>query len=101
MKKRTLSLASAFLFLGIMVSSQNSGNTSTIIGNQTTEILAVVKSITSWVTGLIALVSLVQAVLIFTSSQGTGEEKMKKAGTWIFMVVFMSLGLIMARALFP
>ena len=63
------------------------------------DVTGVVGIITNWVFGVSALVAFVQALLIFTSSQGTGEEKIKKAGTWIFMVVFLAIAWVVAGAL--
>lgn len=77
------------------------GSVSSVLQNQTSEVKSTVGTITTWVTVIMGLVALVQAILIFTSSQGTGEEKIKKAGTWIFMVVFCAVGFVIAKALFP
>lgn len=63
------------------------------------DVTGTVGIITNWVFGVSALVAFVQAILIFTSSQGTGEEKIKKAGTWIFMVVFLAVAWVVAQAL--
>ena len=85
------------LLCGLFANAQ----VSSALSNQTGEITGVIKTITSWVTAIIGLVALIQAILIFTSSQGTGEEKIKKAGTWIFMVVFCAVGFVIVKALFP
>lgn len=74
---------------------------SSVLNQQTTEVKSSVAAITSWIMAIVGVVAFVQAVLIFTSSQGTGEEKIKKAGTWIFMIVFCALGFVIVKALFP
>lgn len=67
--------------------------------SQDGDVTGTVGIVTNWVFGVSALVAFVQAILIFTSSQGTGEEKIKKAGTWIFMVVFLAIAWVVANAL--
>lgn len=68
--------------------SSNTGNITNIIG-----------TITSWVTGLFGLVALVRLIMIFTS-QGSGEDKIAKAGTWIFMLIFCVVGFTLSKVLF-
>lgn len=98
MKKR-------FLFVVGTLATQlylaQNGSVSSVLNNQTQEVKSTVGSVTSWVMAIVGLVALVQAILIFTTSQGTGEEKIKKAGTWIFMIVFCAVGFVIAKALFP
>lgn len=92
---------SIFAVLLSVLSFAQTGSVSSILQNQTSEVKGSIAAISSWVMGLMGLAALVQAILIFTSSQGTGEEKIKKAGTWIFMVGFCALGFVIVKALFP
>lgn len=98
MKKRLLFVVGVLSTQFLL--AQNS-SVSSVLNNQTQEVKGTVASITTWVMAIVGLVALVQAILIFTSSQGTGEEKIKKAGTWIFMIVFCAVGFVIVKALFP
>lgn len=98
MKKRVLFVV---LALTTQLLLAQSGSVSSVLQQQTSEVKSTVASVTTWVMAIVGLVALVQAILIFTSSQGTGEEKIKKAGTWIFMVVFCAVGFVIVKALFP
>ncbi|PWN59972.1 DUF4134 family protein [Chryseobacterium oncorhynchi] len=98
--KKKISI-SFFAVLSSVLTFAQSGSVSSILQNQTSEVKSSVTTISSWVMAIMGLAALVQAILIFTSSQGTGEEKIKKAGTWIFMVAFCALGFVIVKALFP
>lgn len=71
------------------------------LSSQTGEVTSIVETITNWVLILFSLLALVQLIIIFTSGQGSGEEKIKKAGTWIFMLVFCAVGYFISKAIFP
>lgn len=101
MKRKVFYTAAIIVFAINEMVAQSGGSPSSVLNSQSSEVTNSIKAVTNWVMAIVGLVSLVQAILIFTSSQGTGEEKMKKAGTWIFMVVFMALGFIISKALFP
>lgn len=96
--KNKIILLVAFLYQAILFAQ---ATPSSVLNQQTNEVKSSVGAITSWVMAIVGLVAFVQAVLIFTTSQGTGEEKIKKAGTWIFMIVFCALGFVIVKALFP
>lgn len=66
--------------------------------SQTQNVTSITKTITDWVIGLFALVALIRLILIFTS-QGSGEDKISKAGTWIFMLVFCVIGYMLSKFL--
>lgn len=97
MKKSILKGAfTALVFSSVMMFGQS---VSSALSGQTQEVTNSIKTVLTWVMAIIGVVSLVQAILIFTGSS-QGEEKLKKAGTWIFMVVFMAVGLAIVQALF-
>lgn len=98
MKKSYLVLGlAALVLLGTDLISAT--NVSNVLQSQDQDVKNTTKIILNWIMGIIGVVALVQSVLIFTGSQ-QGEDKLKKAGTWIFMVVFMALGLVITNALF-
>jgi len=83
------------LVLGFLSNAQVSGALSRFDG----EVKGSVSTITSWVTGVFGLVALIRLIIIFTS-QGSGEEKIGKAGLWIFMLIFCALGFALSKGLF-
>lgn len=85
------------IFLTIILQSTS---VSSALQGQSQEVTSTIKTITTWVSAIMGLTALIQAILIFIG-QGSGEEKIKKAGTWIFMLIFCALGFIVAQVLFP
>ena len=69
------------------------------LAQQTQEVKSIVETVTTWVTLIVGLVSLISLVLIFTSD-GDGEAKIKKAGVWLFLLIFMAIGFALTKLLF-
>ncbi len=101
---KKISIAS-FLILGFLkMSAQRNGmgnltGLSNSLKGSTNDILSIVSTISTWVTSIFGIVALIRLIMIF-ASQGSGEEKMSKAGTWLFMLIFVVGGYWLARMLF-
>jgi len=67
--------------------------------SNTSEVRSVVKTVLSWASMIMGAVGFIQCILIFTSG-GQGEDKLRKAGTWLFMVVFCAIALVLLNTLF-
>lgn len=63
------------------------------------EVTGTVETITNWILVTFGVVSLFQLIMIFISG-GSGEDKIKKAGTWIFLLVFTVIGYFISRQVF-
>lgn len=69
------------------------------ISGQKGQFEALIKNITDWILALFGLIALIRLIMIFTS-QGSGEEKISKAGTWFFVLIFVVVGYGLSVALF-
>lgn len=63
------------------------------------EIKQIAQIIVNIVLAIFGCIALVQAIMVFISS-GQGEDKIKKAGTYIFMLVFVAVGYYLSTKLF-
>ncbi|ALU28428.1 hypothetical protein AS202_20170 (plasmid) [Myroides odoratimimus] len=83
-----------FLFLPLQI-----GDYASALQSQTSGIQSTVNTILSWVTGIMGLVCLVQLILVLTSD-GEGATKVKRVGTWLFLVVACAVGFAITTSLF-
>lgn len=98
MKYKLLSIGLALLSAQCVI-AQDLGSIASNLQSNTGNIIKIIGTITTWVSTLFGLVSLVRLIMIFTS-QGSGEDKISKAGTWIFMLIFCVIGFTLAKTLF-
>jgi len=97
--KRTLSFA---LILGAFALSYATGDLNKLdqeLKTQASSIKSIVQTIINIILGIFGAVSLVKLIQIFIS-QGSGEEKINKAGTWIFLLIFVAAGYFLVKAIF-
>ena len=97
--QRTLSFA---LILGAFALSYATGDLNKLdqeLKTQASSIKSIVQTIINIILGIFGAVSLVKLIQIFIS-QGSGEEKINKAGTWIFLLIFVAAGYFLVKAIF-
>lgn len=97
--KRTLSFA---LILGAFALSYATGDLNKLdqeLKTQASSIKSIVQTLINIILGIFGAVSLVKLIQIFIS-QGSGEEKINKAGTWIFLLIFVAAGYFLVKAIF-
>lgn len=97
--KRTLSFA---LILGAFALSYATGDLNKLdqeLKTQASSIKSIIQTLINIILGIFGAVSLVKLIQIFIS-QGSGEEKINKAGTWIFLLIFVAAGYFLVKAIF-
>lgn len=96
MKKKQLLLG----FATVLLSVRNSrAQVAEALQEQQGEISQIGETIVNIILAIFGAVALVQAIMVFIGS-GTGEDKIKKAGTYIFMLVFVAVGYFLSQRLF-
>ncbi|CEN52728.1 DUF4134 family protein [Capnocytophaga canis] len=69
------------------------------LGEQQQEIASIAQIIVNIIIAVFGAIALVQAIMIFIGP-GDGQEKIKKAGTYIFMLIFTVVAYFMSTKLF-
>lgn len=85
-----------FLILGATVLN---AQVAASLQEQESEIRQIGQIIVNIILGVFGAISLLNAILIFIGS-GSGEEKIKKSGTYIFMLVFVAVSYFLSTKLF-
>lgn len=95
MKKKQLRLSLSALFFTVISNAQ----VAEALQEQQSEVAQIGEIIVNIILAIFGAVALVNAIMVFIGS-GTGEDKIKKAGTYIFMLVFVAVAYFLSQRLF-
>lgn len=98
MKQKLTTIGLLMLTAQSMI-AQDLGSVASSLQSNTSNITSIVNTFITWVSIIFGIASFVKLIQIFTS-QGSGEDKINKAGTWIFMLIFCAVGFTLTRILF-
>ena len=94
-KKQFLVGASAYFLTVVSANAQ----VAEALQEQQSEITQIGQIIVNIILAVFGAVALVQAIMVFIGS-GTGEDKIKKSGTYIYMLVFVAVAYFLSAKLF-
>lgn len=83
----------------LVAQSRGIGSVAQKLQQATADVNSSVNTIKMWVYGVLGLLILVQLVLVIVSP-GTGEDKIKKGGTLLFLIIFAAIVVLVAETVF-